>query len=70
MGHVQNRKIHRVREWVPGCQGLGRGVIAKGGRNIFGVMEMFQNMAVVTAAQLSELSPRAPVQPVRVSLSG
>jgi len=26
MGNIQNRKIHRHREWVPGCQGLGRGV--------------------------------------------
>ena len=23
MGNVQNRQIHRHREWVPGCQGLG-----------------------------------------------
>ena len=26
MGNVQNRQIHRVREWVPGFQGLGRGI--------------------------------------------
>ena len=25
MGHVQNRPIHRHREWVPGCQGLREG---------------------------------------------
>ena len=25
MGDVQDRHIHRDREWVPGCQGLGRG---------------------------------------------
>ena len=25
MGNIQNRKIHRHREWVPGCQGLWRG---------------------------------------------
>ena len=25
MGNVQKRPIHRHREWVPGCQGLGRG---------------------------------------------
>ena len=24
MGNVQNRQIHRHREWVPGCQGLGQ----------------------------------------------
>ena len=32
MGNVQNRQIHRVREWVPSCQGLeeGVGVRAKG----------------------------------------
>ena len=24
MGNVQNRRTHRHREWVPGCQGLGR----------------------------------------------
>ena len=24
MGNVQNRQIHRHREWVCGCQGLGR----------------------------------------------
>ena len=23
MGNVQNRQIHRDREWVPGWQGLG-----------------------------------------------
>ena len=27
MGNIQNRKIHRHREWVPGCQGLWRGWI-------------------------------------------
>lgn len=26
MGNVQDKKIHRDREWVHGCQGLGRGV--------------------------------------------
>ena len=26
MGNVQNRSIHRHREWVPGCQGLGEGM--------------------------------------------
>ena len=26
MGNVQNRPVHRDREWVPGCQGLGRGM--------------------------------------------
>ena len=25
VGNVQNRQIHRHREWVPGCQGLGVG---------------------------------------------
>ena len=24
MGNVQNRQIHRDREWIHGCQGLGR----------------------------------------------
>ena len=23
VGNVQNRQVHRHREWVPGCQGLG-----------------------------------------------
>ena len=45
-------------------------MITKGVRDIFGVKEMFQNRAVVTSAQLSDVSPRAPVQPVRASLSG
>ena len=45
-------------------------MITKGVRDLFGVREMFQNRAVVTAAQLSKVSPRAPVQPVRASLSG
>ena len=33
MGNVQNRQIHRHREWVRGCQGPGRGwgVTADGG---------------------------------------
>ena len=26
MGNVQNRQMHRHREWVPGCQGLGEGM--------------------------------------------
>ena len=43
-------------------------MITKGVRDIFGVMEMFQNRAVVMAAQLSKVSPRALVQPVRASL--
>ena len=46
----------------------GEGMITKGVRDIFGVMEMFQNRAVVMAAQLSKVSPRALVQPVRASL--
>ena len=55
---------------VPGCQRQGRG----GNDNLghegnFWVTEMFPNMAVVTAAQLSKLSPRAPGVPVRESLS-
>ena len=25
MGNVQNRQVHRHREWMRGCQGLGRG---------------------------------------------
>ena len=25
MGNVQNGQIHRDREWIPGCQGLGSG---------------------------------------------
>ena len=45
-------------------------MITKGVRDTFGVREMFQNRAVVTAAQLSKVSPCAPVQPVRASLSG
>ena len=36
-------------------------MITKGMRDIFGVKEMFQNKAVVMAAQLSKVSPRAPV---------
>ena len=45
-------------------------MITKGMREILGVREMFQNRAVLTAAQLSKVSPRATVQPVRTSLSG
>ena len=45
-------------------------MITKGMRDSFGVREMFQNRAVLTAAQLSKVSPRAMVQPVRTSLSG
>ena len=43
-------------------------MITKGMRDIFGVREMFQIRAVVTAAQLSKVSPHGPVQPVRASL--
>ena len=45
-------------------------MITKGMRDIFSVREMFQNRAVLTAAQLSKVSPRATGQPVRTSLSG
>ena len=45
-------------------------MITKRVRDIFGVREMFQNRAVLTVAQLSKVSPRATVQPVRTSLSG
>ena len=45
-------------------------MITKGVRDIFGLREMFQNRLVVTAAQLSKVSPGAPVQPVSASLSG
>ena len=48
----------------------GEGMINMGVRNIFRDREMFQNRAVVTAAQLSIVSPRSPVQPVRGSRSG
>ena len=34
MRDVQNRQIHRDREWVPGCQGVGRGMGL-----LFGVIE-------------------------------
>ena len=42
-------------------------MINKGIRDIFVDREMFQNRAEVTAAQLSKVSPRSPVQPVRAS---
>ena len=45
-------------------------MISKDLRDIFGLMEMFQNRAVVMAAQLRKLSPHAQVQPVKTSLSG
>ena len=45
-------------------------MITKGVRDTFGVREMFQNRLVVTAAQLSKVSPRTPGQPVRSSFSG
>ena len=45
-------------------------MITKGMRDIFGMREMFPNRAVLMAAQLSKVSPRAPGQPVRASLSG
>ena len=45
-------------------------MISKGVRDIFGMREMFRNRAVVTTAQLSKVSPHAPVQSVRASLSG
>ena len=35
MGNVQNRLIHRYREWVPGYQGLGRGWGDRGDRASF-----------------------------------
>ena len=44
MGNVQNRQVHRHREWVPGGQGLGsRRVTADGDRASFGVRKMFKN---------------------------
>ena len=48
----------------------GEGMINRGVRNIFREREMFQNREVVTAAQLSKVSPRSPVQPVRACRSG
>ena len=42
-------------------------MITRGVRDIFGVREMFQNSLLVTAAQLSKVSPHAPVQPLRGS---
>ena len=45
-------------------------MITKDVRDIFGLMEMFQNRTVVMAAQVRKLSPRARVQPVKTSLSG
>ena len=48
----------------------GEGMINKGVRDILGEREMFQNRAVVTAAQLSKVFPSLRVQPVRASLSG
>ena len=45
-------------------------MITKAMSDPFGVKEMFQNRAVVTAAQLSKVSPRALVQPLRASVSG
>ena len=45
-------------------------MITKGMRYIFGVRGMFQNRLVVTAAQLSKVSPRASEQPVIASFSG
>ena len=36
-------------------------MITNGVRDIFGLREMFQNRAVLTAAQLSKVSPRAPL---------
>ena len=41
MGNIQNRQMHRDREWIRGCQGLGRGrgVTADGDGASFGVME-------------------------------
>ena len=40
MGHVQNRQVHRHREWVPGGQGpgVGMGVTADGDRLLLGEM--------------------------------
>ena len=48
----------------------GEGMITKGLRDILGVSEMFQNRLVVTAAQLSKVSPRCPGQPVIAAFSG
>ena len=45
-------------------------MITKGMRDIFGVREMFQKSLVVTAGQLSKVSPCAPGQPVKASFSG
>ena len=45
MGNVQKRPIHRHREWVPGCQGTGRGwrVTVHGDGASSGVMRIFWN---------------------------
>ena len=48
----------------------GEGMINKGVRDIFREREVFQTRAVVTAAQLSIVSPRSLVQLVRASRSG
>ena len=45
-------------------------MINKGVRDIFREREVFQTRAVVTAAQLSIVSPRSLVQLVRASRSG
>ena len=61
----------QIQSWFLVFRGRGReGMITKRVRDIFGVREMFQNRAVLTVAQLSKVSPRATVQPVRTSLSG
>ena len=45
-------------------------MITKGLTDIFGMTDMFQNRAVLTASQLSKLFPRAPGQPVRGTFLG
>lgn len=44
-----NRHVPRDRQWVSGCQGVGRGmrVNAKGDGASFGVMKIFWNWIVV-----------------------
>ena len=53
MGNVQNRQIHRHREWVPGCQGLGRGW-----RRLMGtgfLLEVKRNVLKLTVAMAVQL---------------
>ena len=70
MGNIQNRPIHRHRQWVPGCQGLGSEewrVTANIVRVSLGGDGMFWVKTVVMVTQHSEYMKTTTVHFKRVS---